>query len=207
MRLFEFRKSWSQALRENAGKNLLITILALACLVVSLGWFLTDRTVVLVPPLLDERVEVSVRHASEGYKKAWALTLAQLTGNVTPASADLVLATLGDLLSPDAYRRIAANLATQVADIKRDSLTVSFEPRQVVYEEATNKVFVTGSFRSQGVSGSPIKAIRTYEIVVEIRLGRPWITRFAPYEGMPVTLESAKHGVVSAHPIDSRSGT
>jgi conjugal transfer pilus assembly protein TraE len=195
MRLFEFRKSWSQAIRENANKNLLSVALSLICLVVSIGWLLTDRTVVLVPPLMDERMEVSLQRASEGYKKAWALTIAQLTGNVTPSNADLVLETLGDLLSPDAYRKIAASLASQVADIKRDSLVVSFEPRQVMYERASGKVFVTGSFRSQGVSGSPIKAVRTYEIVVDIRLGRPWVTRFSPYEGMPVTAESAKEVV------------
>lgn len=192
MRLIDLRRNWSQALRDSAGKNFLIVALALIALLAVIGWVLQDKTVVLVPPLLDERVEVSLRHASIGYKKAWALTVAQLTGNITPANADLVLDSVGDLFSPEAYRPMAANLASQVNDIKRDSLTVSFEPRQILYEPTTDKVFVTGSFRSQGASGQPIKTIRTYEVVVGIRLGRPWITRYAPYEGLPVTQNSQK---------------
>lgn len=192
MRLFEMRRNWSQALRDSAAKNMLIAALALVALLAIFGWVQQDKTVVLVPPLLDERVAVSLKHASLGYKKAWALTVAQLTGNITPGNADLVLDAIGYLFSPAAYQTVAASLASQVNDIKRDSLTVSFEPRQIMYEPATDKVFVTGSFQSQGASGQPIKAIRTYEFVVDIHMGRPWISRFAPYEGLPVTLESQK---------------
>jgi conjugal transfer pilus assembly protein TraE len=192
MRFINMKRNWSQAIRDSATKNIVIAALSLIALVAVIGWIQQDKTVVLVPPLMDEKVEVSVRHASIGYKKAWALTVAQLTGNITPANADLVLESLGDLFSPDAYRAIAASLASQVTDIKRDSLTVSFEPRQILYEPSTDKVFVTGAFSSQGVSGQPIKAVRTYEVVVDIRLGRPWISRFSPYEGMPATEGSQK---------------
>ena len=192
MRLFDMRRNWSQAIRDSASKNVLIAILSLTSLLAVFGWVQQDKTVVLVPPNLDERTEVSLRHASMGYKKAWALTVAQLTGNITPGNADLVLDSLGELFSPDAYRSMSLSLATQVNEIKRDSLTVSFEPRQILYEPATDKVFVTGSFKSQGASGQPIQAIRTYEFIVDIHLGRPWISRFAPYEGLPVTEDSQK---------------
>jgi conjugal transfer pilus assembly protein TraE len=192
MRLFELRRNWSQALRDSATKNVLIAILAVTSLLAVFGWVQQDKTVVLVPPNMDERVEVSLRHASIGYKKAWALTVAQLTGNITPGNADLVLDSLGELFSPDAYRAMSLSLSTQVNDIKRDSLTVAFEPRQILYEPSTDKVFVTGDFKSQGASGQPIKAVRTYEFVVDIHLGRPWISRFAPYEGLPATQESQK---------------
>ena len=173
-------------------KSLMIGALIVTNLISVIGWFQTDRTVVLVPPVVDERLEISSSHASVGYKKAWALTVAQLAGNVTPGNADLVLQMMGDLLSPEAYRNISAELAGQIADIKRDSLVVSFEPRQVLFEPQANKVFVTGQFASHGVSGAPIKLTRTYEMKIDIRMGRPWITRFVPYQGMPVTAESAK---------------
>lgn len=197
MQLAGFKQSWARAVRENTTKNFVIAALVATNALTAAGWFQVEETVVLVPAILDQRMEVKASDASPAYKKAWALTVAQLAGNVTPGNADLVLESLGDLLSPDAYRKIAADLATQVADIKRDSLTVSFEPRQILYEAKTKKVFVTGQFASQGVSGQPIKAVRTYEMTVDIRFGRPWITSFKPYQGMPVTEDSAKHMAMS----------
>lgn len=199
MELARFKKSWAGAVRDNATKNLVIAGLMATNLLTAIGWFQVEQTVVLVPAVFDERMEVKGSDASPSYKKSWALTVALLAGNVTPGNADLVLASLGDLLSPDAYRKIAAELAAQVADIKRDSLTVSFEPRQILYETKSKKVFVSGQFASQGVSGQPIKAIRTYEMTIDIRFGRPWITSFKPYTGMPVTEESAKHASATAN--------
>lgn len=197
MQLSGFKQSWARAARENTTKNFVIAALVVTNALTAAGWFQVEETVVLVPAVLDQRMEVRASDASPAYRKAWALTVAQLAGNVTPGNADLVLESLGDLLSPDAYRKIAADLAAQVADIKRDSLTVSFEPRQILYEPNTNKVFVSGQFASSGVSGQPIKAIRTYEMSIDIRFGRPWITSFKPYQGMPVTEESAKHKAAS----------
>ncbi len=46
------------------------------------------------------------------------------------------------------------------------------------------------------MSGQPIKAIRTYEMVMDIRFGRPWVTQFRPYEGMPDVDESGKRRTV-----------
>lgn len=192
MQLGSFTKSWSQAVRENASKSVLIAILIGTNAIAVIGWFRGETTVVLVPPLHDERMEVASSHASEGYKRAWALTVAELAGNVTPGNADLVLRMLGDLLSPSAYRAIAAELAAQIADIKRDSITVSFEPREIRYATPTSTVYISGQFSSQGVSGQPIKAIRTYEMVIDIRFGRPWITAFKPYQGMPDVDDTGK---------------
>lgn len=200
MKLSGFKQSWSNAVRENTTKNFVIAVLVLTNAITVAGWFQVEETIVLVPAVLDQRMEVQASNASPAYKKAWALTVAQLAGNVTPGNADLVLESLGDLLSPDAYRRIAADLAAQVADIKRDSLTVSFEPRQILFEQSTNKVFVSGQFASSGVSGQPIKAVRTYEMTIDMRFGRPWIMSFKPYQGMPLTEESAKHKAASTHP-------
>lgn len=200
MQLSGFKQSWSRAVRENTTKNFVIAALVATNAITAAGWFQVEETIVLVPAVLDQRMEVQASGASPAYKKAWALTVAQLAGNVTPGNADLVLESLGDLLSPDAYRKIAGDLASQIADIKRDSLTVSFEPRQILFEPSTNKVFVSGQFASSGVSGQPIKAVRTYEMTIDIRFGRPWITSFKPYQGMPVTEESAKGKAALVNP-------
>src|SRR5262245_6859453 len=86
MKLGHFKKNWSQAVRDNAGKNIVIAVLAIANLCAVAGWFGTNKTVVLVPPMHDEKLEVSFTEASVGYKKAWALTVSELAGNVTPGN-------------------------------------------------------------------------------------------------------------------------
>jgi hypothetical protein len=57
---------------------------------------------------------------------------------------------------------------------------------------------VSGQFASQGVSGQPIAATRTYEMKLDIRFGRPWVTSFKPYSGMPATQSDLKQRVAKA---------
>jgi conjugal transfer pilus assembly protein TraE len=192
MKLATFKHRWTSAVRESASKNVVIAALVTINVLTAVCLFRVEETIVLVPAVVDERMSLKASDASSAYKKAWALTVAQLCGNVTPGNADLVMESLGDLMAPEAYRKIAADLSAQVADIKRDSLTVTFEPQQILYERETNTVYVSGPFASQGVSGQPIKAVRTYEMTIEVRFGRPWITSFKPYQGMPALQEHAR---------------
>lgn len=192
MQLSRFKKTWGEALRDSATKNMVIAALILANIIAVFGWFQSKQTVVLVPPGLNEEVTVSASAASAGYKKAWALYVATLLGNVTPGNADFVMETTGELLAPDVFRAIRELLAEQVRDIKDDSLTVSFEPRQVSYEPETEKVFVYGMFQSRGPSGTPQSFTRTYEMNIDMRFGRPWITSFRPYSGLPRTVAYLK---------------
>lgn len=188
MHFARFKGSWSAARRENATKNMLVAVLIVTNLIAVLGWFRTRETVVLVPPTLDERVTVSADAASDGYKKAWALYVAELLGNVSPGNADFILAAVEGIMAPSAYRTLKAALARQIQDIKVDSLTVSFEPRQVTHEIETNKVFVYGRFQAEGPSGDPRSFMRTYEMKVAMRFGRPWVTHLEPYAGVPRTV-------------------
>lgn len=188
MEFVTFKKAWGLSLRENLLKNVIIILLALALVVTSWGWFRSHETVVLVPPLLDERVSIARDEASASYKKKWAHFVAQLVGNIHPGNVDFVIDALQGILSPKAYSDIKAVLAEQVSDIKSDSLTVSFEPRQVLYEEDTGKAFVAGDFVAGGPSGDPTRFYRTYEITVAARFGQPWVDGFAVYSGQPKTV-------------------
>lgn len=192
MKLNGLRRGIGELKSDNLKKNAIIVALSISTLVCAMGWYQKDQVVRLVPLNLSTTESVGSSTATPGYKQAYALMVAQLVGNITPSNADFVKKSLGDLLSPAAYRTIERSLSDQVEDIKRDSLTVSFEPRQIQVEGPTNKIFVTGEFASQGVSGKPQQFTRTYEMIVDVRFGRPWVTLFTPYQGNPVTLESAK---------------
>ncbi len=192
MNFDRFKKSWSEALRDIATKNIVIAVLILSNMLAIFGWFRSHETIVLVPPYLDERVQVSADSASESYKKSWALYVSELVGNVSPGNADFVLEAVEGILAPSAFRSIKAALTDQIQAIKEDSLTVSFEPRQITYEQETDKIFIFGQFQSEGPTGEPRRFMRTYELEVDIRFGRPWVTFFSPYTGTPKTLAQLK---------------
>ncbi len=162
-------------------------MLIVSNLVAVLGWFQSHQSIVLVPPWLDDRVEISADDASVSYKRAWAHFVAMQMGNVSPGNADFVRSAVEGLMSPGTFRTLQQALTQQVADIKADSLTVSFEPNEILHEVATDKVFVYGRFQSEGPTGEPHKFMRTFEMTIDIRFGRPWVMQFAVYAGEPHT--------------------
>ncbi len=85
MELARFKKSWAGAVRDNATKNLVIAGLMVTNLLTAIGWFQVEQTVVLVPAVFDERMEVKGSEASPAYKKAWALTVDWIYGSLTAA--------------------------------------------------------------------------------------------------------------------------
>lgn len=192
MRWKNYELSWTDAVKNSSSKNLIIAVLIITNAVAVFGWFRSKETVVLVPPTLDQRVQVSSDKASEGYKTSWAVHVAMLMGNVTPGNADFITDHISGILSPEAYRAIKSDLAEQISDIKEDSITVSFQPRQTTYETDTDKIFVYGEFKSVGPTGKPKVFMRTYEMQIAMRFGRPWVTHFMPYTGQPKTLQALK---------------
>ena len=83
------------------------------------------------------------------------------------------------------FRKMAA---LQIEKIKRDGISVSFEPRSVTYEKTTDKVFVTGNSVVEATgSRGPQTFTRVFEVQVEIRNGSPSISFIDTYQGQPKT--------------------
>ena len=198
MRLSKYQLSLADALQNNATKNIIIAVLLGTNFLSVWGWFSSTETIVLVPPTLDERVIVSADDASAGYKTAWGLYVAELLGNITPGNSDFVGAHIGEIFAPAAYRTLRDTILNQIEAISEDRITVRFEPREVSYEGETEKVFVYGSFTSAGPSGEPDQFERTFEVRVDMRFGRPWVTHFAAYEEPPRTIEALERARAEA---------
>ena len=198
MRLRNYQMSLLDAVRNNATKNIIIAVLLGTNFLAVWGWFSSTETIVLVPPTLDERVVVSAEEASEGYKSAWALYVAELLGNLTPGNSEFVGEHIGEIFSPAAYRDLRDTILNQIEAINQDRITVRFEPREISYEPETEKIFVYGEFTSAGPSGEPESFDRTFEVRVDMRFGRPWVTHFAAYEAPPRTLEALERAQAEA---------
>ncbi|WP_448205439.1 TraE/TraK family type IV conjugative transfer system protein [Azospirillum sp. sgz302134] len=192
----KFLQTWRGTRSENRFHRMAHGGLAVGVVLLGVRSFFAEPVVIIVPPTLNEKVEVTRNRASEGYQRAWALFYAELLGNVTPDTAGFVREALAPLLDPQIYGSAMEAMALQIEEIKRNRVTQRFEPRTILYEPSTDKVFVRGVAFTKGLVGEEARSDRTYEVRVSLRDWRPVFTHMATYSGEPKTskeLERQQH--------------
>jgi conjugal transfer pilus assembly protein TraE len=189
VKLSQFLESWRIVQAENRLHRVLLIGLIVSNAISAPAALRTERAVVLVPPNLSREVEITRNEASGELKESWGLYLAELLGNVTPATAEFIRSAIGPLLSADIYRSVMDAMAEQISALKMDRIAISFKPRQVFYEKESDKVFVTGELSSQGPNSKPDVRKRTYEFVLSIRNYRPRLDAIDVYADEPRTRE------------------
>ncbi|ODN41402.1 TraE/TraK family type IV conjugative transfer system protein [Piscirickettsia litoralis] len=201
MKLANYLKTWKGTKAENRWSRLFIALLLFISLILIVA-VLNKKTIVIIQPTtLTKEAQVSINSASESYKEGWAMFLAELTGNVTPATASFIQDKIGPLLDPKIYREAVKAMQTQVKQIKHDGITYRFEPKQVIYEPQSNKVFVEGISYQTATTGETVKDEKTYEYVIDIVNYQPLIRYIDVYQGPPKTLpylrklNAMQHGV------------
>jgi len=183
----EFLKTWEGALTENKWNRGINLILAVAVLLLAFMTFKKEAIVIIEPETLGSEAWITKSAASESYKEAWGLFLAQLTGNITPDNVDFLKERLKPLLSPAIYDTIIDTLETQAQEIKNDRVSMRFEPRFVEYERTTDKVYVYGYSFVKGATGKEVRGERTYEYKIRIAFYAPMIIDLDTYAGKPRT--------------------
>ncbi|EIC23881.1 TraE/TraK family type IV conjugative transfer system protein [Thiorhodovibrio frisius] len=180
-------RTWRGLNAENRFHRLVVAVLLLINLLTLLALVRADRTVVLVPPILEGEVNIARDSASRSVKEAWAVHVAGLLGNVSAGSADFIRAALEPLLSPPLRREVLAVIGEQVAAIKRERVAMHFSPDALRYDQPSDTFFVTGQQVSAGPGAEPVRHQRTYEIQVGFRHYRPVIRHLDVYPGGPRT--------------------
>lgn len=187
MKLGEFLKTWQGTQQENKSQRLILAGLVASNLALVVMAFAQDKTIVMVPPDLSDEVQISRTAANQGYIESWALYLGQLLGNVTPGNADMVRQAMGPLLSSDIYQAAMSVMERQVYEIKENRVEQRFEPRRVLYEKSSGKVFVNGFGIVQGPVGEPERWEKTYEFIIDIVRHQPVVRHIQLYSGKPRT--------------------
>ena len=163
----------------------------LLCLVFYLGSTLASRPMIVTihPWTLTEDAQVTRDDASMSYIESWGFALAELIGNVTPGNVQFISDRLKPLLDPKIYHQVLEVLEANAQGLRDDRISMRFEPRAVLYEKSTNKVFVSGySYVRQGMSfESEKREERTYEFIIRIANYAPVIKKIDTYVGMPRT--------------------
>ncbi|EWY36152.1 traE [Skermanella stibiiresistens SB22] len=193
MRTADFKKLWDATAAEARWQRLTIGGLVLAVLVLAIMAATKREVVVVVPAELDARVEIGDTFASPDYLLAWGLFIAQVLGNVGPASAEAVRQAIEPVLDPAIKDDALGVLERQLLQIQDERISLRFELRKGTYEPQTGKVFVQGYSIARGVAGTERREERTFEFVFAVRHHRPFVTGIATYAGRPRTLEELRH--------------
>ena len=171
-------------------------ILIVANLVLSIGFFLsvlvllTRHTIVTVlPPQLDQQVEIGNDTASGNYYEAWALSISELLGNASDTNIEFIKKALVHYFSPDIYVALKLQMDKEVSLMLESKYRLSFQPLQVSYEPATHKYFVTGNLHTLLNDGTNTVSMRTYEYQFKTVDYRPVIFAFNVYQGVARTQE------------------
>jgi len=162
-----------------------LTVLALAgALVLALFFIATrDATVVMIPPGLSEKGEVSKSAASSAVKEAWGAYIAESLGNVTPETADFVAKNLGSLIDPSVYKKLMEVIGQQSQLIKDEQVTLQFVTNAVFFVPSRDIVVVSGEYTIRGMRQEETRNVRTYELGLRVRNYNVALTSLDLYEG------------------------
>ncbi|MFE8032870.1 TraE/TraK family type IV conjugative transfer system protein [Thiohalocapsa marina] len=178
-------QTWRGITLENRFHRIAVALLLLTNLLTLLALVRADRTVVLVPPILEGQVNVARDSASREVKESWAVYVAELLGNVGAGSADFIQSALEPLLAPPLRREVIDVIGEQVEAIKRERVSMHFSPNALHHDAQSDTFFVTGLQVSAGPASKPVRQQRTFEVRVAFRHYRPVITHLDVYPGSP----------------------
>lgn len=147
-----------------------------------------DTIVTIQPFTLSEEAWISSKQSSQSYQEAWGMALAQIIGNVNPSTVGFLKERLAPLMSARIYQDVMDTLEVQAQDIRKDRVSMRFEPRTVIYEDGT--VFVEGlSYIRAAGSSQERSSNRVYEFTFNISDYRLEVDYLATYSGRPKTKE------------------
>lgn len=186
MKIGSFTSNFKVMKAENSwGRIVIAMCLGVICLqsVVILN---QQPVVTLVPPHLTEEVTLHHNKAQAGLHQAWSLYLAESLGNATPGTSGFIRQTMEPLLSPQIRDQVLVILDKQIDVIKRDQVSFSFEPREVLFDDKTFTAYVIGRHYTHTVAGdNPERQNRTYEFRWQFKNHAPSLIHIDTYEGAP----------------------
>lgn len=185
MKLKKFLSSWEGTQNENRWSRVFISSLIVLSILLCVKSFTQERVTVIQPMTLTEEAWVSSKRASASYQESWGLFLALLLGNATPDTVNFIKDRVGPLLAPKIYQEVMLAINEQAEFIRQDRVAMRYEPRYVLYEEESDRVYVYGYSYVKDSTTKESRSESTYEFQVTIRNYQPEIEHMTVYSGKP----------------------
>ena len=134
--------------------------------------------IVLVPPTINKTFWVESERVSAEYLQQMAYFLMQLTLDVTPHSVDHQSGVLMQYAAPASYGELRATMAANAERLKRDGASTIFSPRDLVVDEATQRVGVRGQLTTFISDRRVSEVSKGYSIELQYAGGRVFLKAF-----------------------------
>jgi conjugal transfer pilus assembly protein TraE len=140
---------------------------------------LSDRErVVLVPPTINKTFWVESERVSAEYLQQMAYFLMQLTLDVTPHSVDHQASVLMQYAAPASFGELRTAMAATADRLKRDGASTVFSARDLVVDEATQRVGVRGQLTTYVSDRRVSEVSKGYAIELQYAGGRVFLKAF-----------------------------
>lgn len=151
----------------------------------ALKLFSTKEDIALVPPGLSEKATLGWSNADPEYYKSWGLYFVLSITNLTPRNVTFIADQLTSYVSPDIYPEVRRRLLKAAAEpgFVSAGTASKFEAEIVQYDPPTQKIFVSGNMLIRDAAGRDESKPVTYELKIDIRSRRPWVTHVDSYPG------------------------
>lgn len=175
-----------------ATRNMLIginTILAVSVLLLGLVAMNQSTEVVVVPPEFDRELVIAGNTANEHYKVRWAFATAAIAGNINPRNVDFVMGQMENMFTPYLREEVLPQIRREAHILRSRDATQRFVIEDAIYDPVKDIVWIYGH-RTIQLRNAPRNEVVTptrwtYEFRVAPFSGRPAITHFDSYRGLP----------------------
>lgn len=174
---------------KQSSKYLALTTAILACLLCVSLYFNTQKDTIVIHNLNEHCVEseISRSNMSIDNHKRLGFYIANMLGNITPASSEYVTKSVMPFVGPKIFNDVRDSISTQLGELVTERVAMSFSAEKALYEEGT--VFITGRGQLVGPTGKTDRFTRTYEMRFDVDNYTPLLNHIQVYEGGPHDLE------------------
>lgn len=185
MKLNAYLTMWRGVQAENLFHRVSTIGLVLLCILLSTGWLSRHEVVVMLPPQLSKEGFVTNNGASDEILTQWGISIAELLGNVTPATASFLKTSISPMLTPTIYQKAMNAIEEQVKQVKEEQITIRFSPNYARIDPETKTVVIGGELTTTGVRENSQQELRTYEFGLVVQNYRVLIDAINVYKGAP----------------------
>lgn len=165
------------------------SVLAIAVFILALVASSQSTEVVVTPPDFDQELVVAGNTANEHYKVRWAFATAAIAGNLTPRNIDFVLGQMDNMFTPFLREEVLPQIRREAHILRARDATQRFVIEDAIYDPVKDIVWIYGhrtiQLRSAQRNETPNQQRWTYEFRIAPFSGRPAVTHFDSYSGLP----------------------
>jgi conjugal transfer pilus assembly protein TraE len=184
------QSTWENATRANIALSIATLVLSLTTMMSIIYANSQHDRILLTPVIVDKQMTIDWNAADENYIRSFALSVAQMMGNLTPENSTFIIETMARFIDSSIYSDLRKTMlaVTSTRAFKEIAASSRYVPYSILYEHDTNKVFVTGMMDITSASGKESRPM-TYEMSIRISGGQPLIYSFDSYSDTPHTKE------------------